>query len=540
MKRLGWEHSEKGWQFCFSDCDVSADDISYREENGNFTLGFKAHIQAGAEMRKNDFERLMDVLRKAPDILYPVFVSNITALLYPIWQHQEQGSVMWIYGEPGSGKTELAMSLGTFVNREKRRSEGQSIFAANGNTKKLVERMQTHNGLNIVVDDVKKERVASQKDKWRKNVDTLIRSIYAQHLTDSFSAAYCDEEIHAGALITGEIVDIESSTKSRITFLPINDFINTDTGRNVISSLQEHPEWLVGTMCGIIQFLCKLWNDSGSVAYEQKFCQLATEERVFYRRSLASRLGNLSAMERMAHEFLVEYAHAQGIGDGIDFEYARAVVKETEKMLTNENDIFEAAFEKTLEQLDIQVAQFYMGYNRAGDKCYVDTGFQIKKEKDAIFIGKIGTLPGLGLYSEKNAILLVRASKFQQIFENELKTEIKRSGFQQRILLNNWVSKLRKRKMIFGEPRSDNSFNHVIGYPNRVGKGEKFYLVNLECREAKRLLNVNELSETIGQINENDNWGCFWSNNLVESDAYATIMYILKNFIAKGDNELCE
>ena len=168
MKRLGWEHSEKGWQFCFSDCDVSADDISYREENGNFTLGFESHIQAGPEMRKNDFAQLMDVLRKAPDILYPVFVSNITALLYPIWQHQEQGSVMWIYGEPGSGKTELAMSLGTFVNREKRRSEGQSIFAANGNTKKLVERMQTHNGLNIVVDDVKKERVASQKDKWRK------------------------------------------------------------------------------------------------------------------------------------------------------------------------------------------------------------------------------------------------------------------------------------------------------------------------------------------------------------------------------------
>ena len=28
---------------------------------------------------------------------------------------------------------------------------------------------------------------------------------------------------------------------------------------------------------------------------------------------------------------------------------------------------------------------------------------------------------------------------------------------------SNWVSKLRKRKMIFGEPRSDNSFNHEIG-----------------------------------------------------------------------------
>ena len=529
MKRLGWEHSEKGWQFCFSDCDVSADDISYREENGNFTLGFESHIQAGPEMRKNDFAQLMDVLRKAPDILYPVFVSNITALLYPIWQHQEQGSVMWIYGEPGSGKTELAMSLGTFVNREKRRSEGQSIFAANGNTRKLVERMQTHNGLNIVVDDVKKERVASQKDKWRKNLDTLIRSVYAQHLTDSFSMKNCNEEIHAGALVTGEIVDLGASSKFRIMFLPIGEFINTEVGIETITSLQEHPDWLVGTMCGIIQFLCRQWNNSGTERYERWFWKLAEKERNLYRRKLASRLGNLSAMESMSHEIVNEYAQSLGVNLDISFECARAVVKETERMLISEADLYESAVTEFLKKLNIQIANVCMDYDGYGELQYMDTGFKVKGNKDALLIEKIATLPGMKMCFGIEAILLVKVKSFCELFESELCAEIETTSYPKHLLLN-WAGKLRKKGIILAEPRKDGAYNHIIKYPDQIYGPEKYYVINLQNPIVKRALDISKISEKIEQSETESGYTDFNAKEWEKSDAYKTIKYILQNF----------
>lgn len=125
----------------------------------------------------------------------------------------------------------------------------------------MIRVLQQHQGLNLILDDVKKERVSAQRDKWRRNVDTLLRSVFAFRLTDPFASKNTGNgnAVNAGAIVTGEIVDLERSTMTRTMFLNIENFIDTSAGSEVIEALQENPEWLVGAMVGIIRF----WHVSG-------------------------------------------------------------------------------------------------------------------------------------------------------------------------------------------------------------------------------------------------------------------------------------
>ena len=84
---LGWQKNEKGeWEFHFSDCVVSENSIEYGKENGKYEVGFKKHFESNSEAITNDFFRLSVVIASMPKVLYPVLITNVAALLYPIWQ----------------------------------------------------------------------------------------------------------------------------------------------------------------------------------------------------------------------------------------------------------------------------------------------------------------------------------------------------------------------------------------------------------------------------------------------------------------------
>ena len=132
-QKLGWQkNANNEWSYNFSDCTVTEQGIQYTNTTGAYSLGFETHFLDHADVEKIDFRHLITVMEHAPKETYPVFIMNLAALLYPVLQcAHAQGPNLWIYGAPGSGKTELAMNFGTFVNRDKFRAETESIFAAN-------------------------------------------------------------------------------------------------------------------------------------------------------------------------------------------------------------------------------------------------------------------------------------------------------------------------------------------------------------------------------------------------------------------------
>ena len=506
-RKLGWQkNANNEWSYNFSDCTVTEQGIQYTNTTGAYSLGFETHFLDHADVEKIDFRHLITVMEHAPKETYPVFIMNLAALLYPVLQcTHAQGPNLWIYGAPGSGKTELAMNFGTFVNRDKFRAETESIFAANATTKILIRVLQQHQGLNLILDDVKKERVSAQRDKWRRNVDTLLRSVFAFRLTDPFASKNTGNgnAVNAGAIVTGEIVDLERSTMTRTMFLNIENFIDTSAGSEVIEALQENPEWLVGAMVGIIRFLACQWNMGGVLRFKERFQVLAREERPKFRKSSGQRPGNTSAMMLLCHEILHDYAKKIGVYCSLQAAELSRVVVNTEDMIASPEDILDTAFHEVVLQLNADEAKYYLY-----DSCYVNErcleyGFLMPQDKEAIYIGEIGELPGLETFSCTDELLLVRRDTFLEKMEDEMEKQMEKLHFSNLKLKNNLLQNLHNRGMIKGKKRPDKLFDYCIWYPENSSDDDKCQclVLNTKHPDVKAKLNLIKVAKEDKKVN---------------------------------------
>lgn len=519
----GWERTENGWQFAFSDCVIDENGVNYHDSGEKFALGFEGHIQEGLSTRKNDFLQLINIIQKAPEILYPVFASNISALLYPIWEHEEMGSVLWIYGESGSGKTELAMTLGTYVDREKRRSQSESLFSANAKTRNMIEKFQLHRGINFILDDARKERVPGQKNKLLDNIETVVRSVYSQHLTDEFviTKTMKDDSIYAGAIITGEIIDVEISTKARILFIEVKNFINTKVGGEAISLLQKNPEWLAGTMAGIIQYLCSKWNkEGGAKKYLTRFEMLSEQAKENFYSKQIGRLAHSCALQKLAHEIFYEYASSLDCSCDLQFQHLQNAVHNVENMLLTKEDVLWEALEKTLPDLHIELAKLYLAEEcekwEREREC-LQFGFLLKKDYDGLYFPNISEVPGFEKNWGSNELLLVKKEIFFQHLNEKLRTIMKKRNMQSNSLLLSLPTHLREQKVILVKPRSDRSFNNQCDYycyeePKIAGRETAqeccCLVLNLANEKVRKAINLENNSQEIEvlYVRDADSW----------------------------------
>lgn len=530
----GWEQTENGWQFAFSDCVIDENRINYHDSGEKFALGFESHIQEGLITRKNDFLQLVGVLQKAPEILYPVFASNISALLYPIWEHEEMGSALWIYGESGSGKTELAMTLGTYVDREKRRSQSESLFSANAKTRNMIKKFQLHRGINFILDDARKERVPGQKNKLLDNIETVIRSVYSQHLTDEFviTKTMNDDSIYAGAIITGEIIDIQVSTKARILFIEVRDFINTKVGGEAISLLQKNPEWLVGTMAGIIQYLCNKWNEEdGAKKYLTRFEMLSKQAEESYHSKQSGRLAHSCALQKLVHEIFHEYVSSLGCSCDLQFRYLENSVRNVENMLLTKEDVLWEALAEVLPDLHIELAKLYLAIEcEEGERernC-LQFGFLLKKKYDGLYFPNIPEIPGFEKNWGNNKLLLVKKEIFFRRLSEKLRTIMKKRNMQNNSLLLSLPTYLREQKVILAKPRSDRSFSNQCDYycyeePKIAGRETTqeccCFVLNLENEKVCKAIKLENNSQGMEVLyaGDADDW---WKKKCICESGY--------------------
>lgn len=488
---LGWQKNEKGeWEFHFSDCVVSENSIEYGKENGKYEVGFKKHFESNSEAITNDFFRLSVVIASMPKVLYPVLITNVAALLYPIWQQSTshgQGIILWLYGTPGSGKTEIAINLASYVNKEKLRSEFESLASANASTGDLGEILQEHQGLNFILDDAKNERVYSQREKLRRNLDTIIRSVFSFRLTDAFrrKRKYQGREVKAGLVITGEVIDLEKSSISRCVFLDIGNFVNTRIGSESLNVLQEHPEYLVGSMVGFIQFLAHQWNNGGLSQQAESFKKLDKSKLAMSQKQGAARLKTARNMLTLCHGLWVQYAAYLGTNWKLDSADLMKTVKNTEDMLISPDDIFEIATERVLKKLIIKKAKCFLTSALYKQDRYLEYGFLMPEKTDALYLNELKELPGLEKLENDEEVLFAKRDVFLKKLEKEIQREIEKMNFANIKMLNGLLGKLHAHEIILGKKRRDGLFDYALWYPTGYDEDDQCQCILLNTKNLK-------------------------------------------------------
>lgn len=201
---------------------------------------------------------LIILLQENIQTALPIFIMNILScslsvfskngLLVPV--------VLWITGELGAGKTQLAMYLGTFYNKPKKRNDRQATMnrlRANLSTKLVLERLRNLRDNILLFDDVKAEKSTSLKDHTNTNMDTTVRSVSDQNSEG--------ESIYCNAIITGEYVPSGESTLQRLILLPLKNFQETPKNLKTLTAFQEDGYLVTDFVILFIQWLCQKLNE---------------------------------------------------------------------------------------------------------------------------------------------------------------------------------------------------------------------------------------------------------------------------------------
>lgn len=147
---IGWNAFSERKVFAFSNCVITRkglDRNSYADIEGYCLEGAETFQWDSREWRENVLLRMCVLLGDGPDEFLPVFFSNMAAALnLPLAKENlSPNLLLWLAGSPGSGKTEVALNLGTYVNRGEgydRIRRVQNLVSANVKPRVIADRLE--------------------------------------------------------------------------------------------------------------------------------------------------------------------------------------------------------------------------------------------------------------------------------------------------------------------------------------------------------------------------------------------------------------
>lgn len=159
------------------------------------------------------------------------------------------GINLWMDGNYGSGKTELATIAGNFYNRQTEYNSivlKKNLLISNIKHSNIVDSIGKFNNSVVILDDVKKEESNKHREAAKNNIDFIIRTI--------FTGQYENEPINAVSIITGEYFNNQSSTISRLLYINIEDFLSNKENRKLLSDLQDNNYYLSDFIFGFTRW----------------------------------------------------------------------------------------------------------------------------------------------------------------------------------------------------------------------------------------------------------------------------------------------
>lgn len=455
--------------------------LAYVFTNGCFEkTGFSSRIYSGVgrayipeeaiinltldtEAARNSVYELFKIFNCNPKIFYPLFFLSISAICNGYFRRLGEREFMkftvWLDGSSGSGKTELAKAVGTFIFADEKLNP--NFVSATSKAKYILEHLKNSSGSVCILDDVKIEKVRDRRNSVAAAVDDVLRSTYQGMLTDGSG-----QLIDACSLITGEYMDTQESQNARLFYLKTDRFLKEGKNSRALRRLQEDPV-LVTTVYGVfIQwFLGKTEESSFPQLLLQKIKTMRNQGEEYRGIGNAERLNENICMLRMAQEMAVMFFRDIALPEGFVCNFnkcagdsIKALGEDTYILLGGEGMALLKVAENVLRKCRLRKAQFVENDWNEYDFCkYRQEEFMLHEGDDFVYIENMER--SLQLYTDEGhdqyasyPYLLGLEKHVLSLFADEIENMQQRgeiSPLMAERLLSNMPKKLKKAQIIF-------------------------------------------------------------------------------------------
>ena len=491
-ERNGLQEVEGRQMYVFTNTSIAADGFHPEIYSGvgHMFIPNVAISQALVETA----EKLSREYNRNPTIFYPLFLHNIMAIsngfFRTIGEPEFMKLTLWIDGQSGSGKTELAKVVGTYTFGDDMLCK--ELIAATGKRRDALKHLSQSSGSVCILDDVKAERVRERKNNMRNIVDDLIRSTFRGRLTDTVGIDSEPGWINACVLITGEYLDTCESQNARLMYLKVDGFVDDEKNSMALRTLSQNPMWLTTVCVGYIQWFLRIMEETSfSKFLQEKLSEMRSGKKMYEGVSNAARLNENRHMLDMATILSEMFFREAGMPQEFIERFTKnakqsvaAVTESTFCLLGGEKMLLFKAIERIFAECNIRVAQYQKEPWKHSEWKYQQEYFWIWKDEDFVWINdyKQSILKGSQHDNEQfdeNPCLIIRVDRFDELFRSAVDNLANERQISSEIvdrLLANPLKKLREMQIIYKQYRADSKLGRpAVNYPTyRLSKVNNF------------------------------------------------------------------
>lgn len=395
--RNGFQKVNHEWMFVYTNGSINIKGFNPRTYSGieGYYIPPDAVVDSGEE--KRILKILFQEFNHNPKVFYPLFLFNLMAITNGYFREIGEAEFMkltlWLAGASGSGKTELAKTVGTYIFAD--RNLSSNAVSATARRDYVLKHLSNSSGSVFFFDDVKKEAVRERKNSVRIKIDDILRSVFSGKLTDVVNARSMPQLIDTCALITGEYMETEESQNARLMYLNADGFLKDQKNSETLRTLQKNPLWLTTICCGFMQwFLAQIEHDDFQSFLAKKLDEMRRAQQRYRSINNAERLNENRNMIEMAYILLEMYFRESGLTEEFIEQCHEAAALGIESLCSNtfsllggEQMVVETAMQEIVKKCKIRKARYQNNMRYADGGCkYRQDYFMLHEEDDILFI----------------------------------------------------------------------------------------------------------------------------------------------------------
>jgi len=446
----------------FSNCALSG--AGFREDvySSDSIAYFPKEAVLDKESIKNTVEKLFREYSRNPKVYYPLFFINVLSITTPCFQmigeSESQGITLWLGGASGSGKTELAKTVGVYPF-DKSRVNRKPYTSATERRKNVLDRLTHSSGFPYLYDDVKKETTRERTSSVTIKTDDVLRSIFQTKLTDSGNRQSTSVWIDLCGIITGEYQNTKESQNARLIYCKVDGFLKEKRNSETLRTLQKNPLWLTSVCGGYIQWILNKLDESSFLKYlegelrelrnrDNPYEGIGNAERLFESRNALKMAALLTGMffkdVGMPENFIQHFENnaAQGI---------QAACDSTFYLLDGRKMVILKILERVFSVCHIREAAYAQYPPRSRKWNYCQEHFWLRKEDDLLLIEnyKKSLMKGNCEHDEYDdgPCWLIQEKRLEFLFRKEVEKLLQENMISSDIadeLKKDWLLQLRK------------------------------------------------------------------------------------------------
>ncbi len=382
--RNGLQKVNEQWMFVFSNGAICETGYTSRVYSGIGECYVPPEAIVDSREVKGTIKSLFGTFSINPKAFYPLFLLNIMSItngyLRLLGEKQFMKITIWLAGTSGSGKTELAKAMGTYVFADS--DLNCNAVSATARRNCVLENLSYSSGSVFIFDDVKHESVRDRNNGVKNKIDDILRSVFNGRLTDVLNRQAIPPLIDACALITGEYRQTEESQNARLLYLNVDGFLQDKNNSETLRTLQKNPLWLTTVCCDYIRWLLtKIGDDTWQPFLKGKLDEMRSEKRRYIDINNAARLNENRHMVELAYILLERYLREMDLTEEFISKCARNAELSIESLCSNtfallggEQMIVQKAVSELVRKCKIRKARFQ------NNSVYSDNGFKYRQD----------------------------------------------------------------------------------------------------------------------------------------------------------------